>query len=223
MKTNHSKRYRAARGALDQSKRYTVEEAVAAFKGLPGVKFDATVECHAHVSRSGKKTDQAVRGTVSFPHAFGKSKRIAAFVPSDQEAAARLSGATLVGGAELVEEIRQKGVLDFDVAVAHPSVMRDLSKIVKLLGPKGLMPNPKNETVTTDVAKTIKELAGGKAAFRADSGGNVHVPCAKLSQEPATIVENVNAFITALKTSVGSATVSLTLSTTMGPGVKISL
>ncbi len=130
---------------------------------------------------------------------------------------------TLTRRAELVEEIRQKGVLDFDVAVAHPSVMRDLSKIVKLLGPKGLMPNPKNETVTTDVAKTIKELAGGKAAFRAESGGNVHVPCAKLSQEPATIVENVNAFITALKTSVGSATVSLTLSTTMGPGVKISL
>lgn len=219
------KKYQEAASKIEADKMYTLEEAVALVPQTATTKFDATVEVHVKLGIDAKKGDQQVRGTVTLPNSFGKAKRIAVF--ANQEAdqkAAKDAGAALVGGPELVKEIKQSGKVEFDVAIATPDMMKDLAVIAKVLGPKGLMPSPKAETVTPDVVKAIEELGKGKAGFKNDSGSNVHMAVGKASMTPEQLTQNVQSFIDAIKaakpeSSKGSYFINASIATSMGPGI----
>ncbi len=222
----HSKRYREAQKLIDRSKKYTAEEAVKLLQQVSKVKFDAGVEIHLNLGIDPKKADQIVRGTVSLPHGTGKKKRVAVFAEGKDADAARKAGADIAGGEELIKEIKQKGAVDFEVAIAHPSMMRHLGQIAKILGPKGLMPNPKNETVTPDVAGAVRDVQGGKVSFRNDDSGNIHQLVGRISYEAPKLVENLAAYLEAVKrarpaAAKGTYIVSATLSSSMSPGIPI--
>ncbi|OGL66720.1 50S ribosomal protein L1 [Candidatus Uhrbacteria bacterium RIFCSPHIGHO2_01_FULL_63_20] len=215
-----------AKKMVDPKKTYTVDEAIALVKTLPKREFDESVELHVRLGIDPTKGDQQVRGTIAFPHGVGKSKRVAAFVEAAKEAEAKAAGADLVGGEELIAEIATKQVIDFDVAVATPAMMPKLAKLAKTLGPKGLMPNPKTDTVGPNVGKMVAEQKAGKQTFKNDSAGNVHQIFGRVSFDEAKLKENLTALIELIKkmkpaSSKGIYVKSATVATTMGPAIHI--
>ena len=193
---NHGKKYRAMAEKFDNKKIYSIEEAVKLMKENVTVKFDESVEVHIKTNVDPKKGDQQLRSTVALPHGTGKVMRIAV-VTSTSEKEAKEAGADLIGGEDLMEKMAKE--INFDILVATPEMMPKLAKMAKILGPKGLMPNPKTETVTTKIKETVEALKKGKAAFKNDDTANVHQLVGKLSFEDAELVENIQAFIGAVE------------------------
>jgi large subunit ribosomal protein L1 len=222
----HSKRYTELKKLVDPKKLYTPAEAVELVKKTSTTKFDGAIELHANLGIDVKKSDQIVRFTIVMPHASGKVKKVAAFVPADKEKDAKDAGAEFVGSEDLIEEITKTGKIDFDVAVATPDMMPKLAKLAKILGPKGLMPNPKTDTVGTNVKKMIEELKKGKVTIKNDATANIHQAIGRASMETNAILENLQLVTTSIrKTKPASAKgvfiKSLTLTSTMGPAVRI--
>ena len=220
------KRLEAAAKAYDKSKIYTVEEGVKIVKDNAKAKFDETVELHVKLGIDTKKADQQVRSTVALPHGTGKTKRIAVIAKGEHAQDAQKAGADKVGCEDIVEEVL-KGKIDFDVLVATPDTMKDLAKAAKILGPRGLMPNPKSGTVTFDLANTIKALKAGRIEFKADTYGIVHAIIGKASFDAAKIAENAKAVMDTIvrikpSTSKGVYVKSISMSSTMGPGVFVT-
>jgi len=223
--TGPGKRYRAAAESYDREKEYLPDHAMQIIKSFPDTKFDETVEVAFRLGIDTRKADQALRGTVSLPHGTGKSVRVAAFAVGEKAREATEAGADIVGGEELVEEVI-KGQIDFEAAVATPDMMAAVGKAGRVLGPRGLMPNPKTGTVTNDIAKAVSDIKGGKVEYRADRTGNVHLLIGKKSFDQRQLLENYLAVLDELQkakpsSAKGRYIQSLTVSTTMGPGVKI--
>ncbi|MBI3940852.1 MAG: 50S ribosomal protein L1 [Acidobacteria bacterium] len=212
---------------LVEARPYALGEAVALMKKVKFAAFDETAEVALRLGVNPKHADQMVRGTIVLPNGLGKSKRVAVVAPSDKIKDAQEAGADEVGGDELVEKI-QKGYLDFDVLIATPDMMKSIGKLGKVLGPRGLMPNPKTGTVTLDVAKAVKEVKAGKVEFRVDKNGVIHAPFGKLSFPEPNLVQNAQALIDAVvrakpTTSKGKYLRRVTISSTMGPGIDIDV
>lgn len=225
---SHGKRYTAIAGKIDAAKVYTLDEALDFVIANLAEKFDSSVEIHCHLGIDPKKSDQLIRGTISLPHGTGKTKRVAAFVGNAQEADAKAAGADVVGGEELINEIKKTEKTDFDVAVASPEMMPKLAVIAKVLGTRGLMPSPKNETVTANIKKAVEELKKGKVTFKNDDTANVHQVVGKVSFGKDKLTENINTFIEALRkakpaSSKGIYLQSITLCSAMGPGVRVAI
>jgi large subunit ribosomal protein L1 len=219
------KRYREAEAKIDRDREYAPGEAFKILKSLPDAKFDETVEVALRLGIDPRKADQMVRGTVSLPNGTGRSVRVAVFAVGDKAREATEAGADLVGGEELVDEVI-KGNIDFDAAVATPDMMATVGKAGRVLGPRGLMPNPKTGTVTMDIAKAVADIKGGKVEYRSDRTGNVHVIVGKKSFDEHALVENylsiVDELLRAKPTGAkGRYIKSLAVSTTMGPSVRI--
>lgn len=219
------KRLEEAKKAFDAKKTYTLAEAAEIVKNNAKAKFDETVELHIALGVDTRKADQQVRSTVVLPNGTGKTKRIAVVAKGEKAQEAQQAGADLVGGDDIIEDIL-KGKMDFDVLLSTPDTMKDLSKAAKILGPRGLMPNPKSGTVTFDLATAIKELKAGRIEFKADSYGIVHTIAGKASFDAEKIAQNAKAIIeTILKikpaTAKGQYVKSISLSSTMGPGVSV--
>ena len=223
-----SKRYIANLEQIDKNKAYSIEEAVALAKKTSNSKFDATLEVAMNLNLDVKKADQQLRGAVVLPNGTGKSKRILVLAKGDQAKAATEAGAEYVGDIDMITKIEKENWFDFDVIIATPEMMPMLGKIGKLLGPKGLMPNPKTGTVTTDVAKAIEETKKGKVNYRTDSFGNVHGIFGKASFETDKLAENLKAFVDVIlkakpTTAKGNYVKNISISSTMGPGIKLDL
>jgi large subunit ribosomal protein L1 len=221
----HSKKYQEIKKKID-SEAYSLDKAIDFIKENKAANFEEAVEIHIRLGINPKKTEQQVKGGLILPGGEVKKKKIAAFVSPENEKEAQEAGADLVGGKELIAKIKDEKKCDFDVAIAEPKIMKDLSQIAKILGPRGLMPNPKTNTVTTDIKKTIAELKKGKVNFRNDAGGNIHQAIAKVSWPKEKIKDNLEAFILAVKKEKpagvkGNFIKGITLSSTMGPGLKI--
>jgi len=225
----HGKRYKESLASFDARKTYSPEEAIEIAKKTSNVKFDASIEVHFHLGIDPKKGEQQVRATVALPHGTGKTKKVAAFVMNpEKEREAKEAGADPVGGEELIAKIASSGKIDFDIAVATPDMMPKLAKIAKILGPKGLMPSPKNETVSPNIGKIVAELRKGKVAFKADDTANVHQIIGKASFTKEQLTENFNAIMDAIRrakpaTAKGTYVQSVTVTSTMGPGVKVAV
>jgi len=212
---------------MKDSNIYPIDEAIKTVRGEAKAKFDESIEVHVSLGIDPRKGDQQVRGTVILPHGTGKTNRIAAFVSEAGEKEAKEAGAEIVGGENLISEIKKTGKCDFEVAIAEPAMMPKLAVIAKILGPKGLMPSPKNETITTNIKKTIEDLRKGKVNFKNDDTANIHQLIGKVSWDSQQIKENLEAFLEALKKakpkgSKGTFFKGLTLCSTMGRGRKIS-
>ena len=223
-----SKRYIANLEQIDKNKTYTIEEAIELVKKTSNSKFDATLEVAMNLNLDVKKADQQLRGAVVLPHGTGKSKRILVLSKGEQATLAKNAGAEYVGDVDMITKIEKENWFDFDVIIATPEMMPMLGKIGKLLGPKGLMPNPKTGTVTTDVVKAIEETKKGKVNYRTDSFGNVHGIFGKASFDNVKLVENLKAFIEVIlkakpTTAKGNYVKNISISSTMGPGIKIDL
>ena len=223
-----SKRYTANLEKVDKSKVYTIEEAIKLVKDTSDAKFDATVEIAMNLNLDTKKNDQQLRGAVVLPHGTGKVKKILVLAKGDAAKAAREAGADFVGDVDMIQKLEQENWFDYDVIIATPEMMPLLGKIGKLLGPKGLMPNPKTGTVTMDTAKAVLETKKGKVNYRTDSFGNVHGIIGKVSFDNDKLVENLKAFVEAImkvkpSTVKGSYVKNISISSTMGPGVKLDL
>jgi large subunit ribosomal protein L1 len=221
----HGKRYREALKHIDPEKLYEPQAAVAALKQAPRAKFDETVEAHIRLGIDPKQADQQVRGTVVLPHGTGKSVRVLVFAKGDKVKEAQDAGADHVGLEEFTEKV-QGGWFDFDVAIATPDVMNVVGRLGRVLGPRGLMPNPKAGTVTFDIGRAVRETKGGKIEYRVDKTGIIHVAIGKASFSEQALAENfdtlINAVVRAKPSSAkGQYLKSISLSTTMGPGVKI--
>jgi large subunit ribosomal protein L1 len=219
------KKYRDATRRYDHDAVHTVGEAVGLVKRLAPATFDETVELVVRLGVDPRKADQMVRGTVALPSGTGKDVRIAVFASGDAAVAAREAGAELVGSEELAAEV-EGGMLDFDLAIATPDQMPVVGRLGRVLGPRGLMPNPKTGTVTTDVARAVSEFKGGKVEYRTDRYGNVHVPLGKVSFEPPALETNFRAVLDELQrvkpaSSKGRYLKKISVSSTMGPGVKV--
>jgi large subunit ribosomal protein L1 len=219
------KRLAKAEKEFDRSKLHALNDAAGVVKKCATAKFDETVEVHVKLGVDPKQSDQNVRGTVVLPHGMGKSKRVVVVAKGEKVKEAQAAGADRAGDADVIEEI-SKGWMDFDVLVATPDAMKDLTKLGKVLGPKGLMPNPKAGTVTFDVGRTVKELKAGRVEFKLDSYGIIHSAVGKASFEPQKIADNARAVLHAIVVakpagSKGQYLQSVTLSSTMGPGVKL--
>lgn len=222
-----SKSLRSAYEKIDAEKSYSASEAVKLMKSLSTVKFDATAEVHFCLGIDPKHAEQQVRSTISLPHGTGKSVRVVVFCGDDKVKAAKSAGAVEAGGTELIDKVA-KGWLDFDVAVATPDLMKDLAKIARVLGPKGLMPSPKAGTVTPDVEKSVQELVAGRLEFRNDKHGNVHTVFGKLSFDEKKLSENLEAMIKALQevkpaSIKGNYFKSIVINSTMGAGIKVEI
>ncbi len=222
-----SKRIREIAQTLDVQKMYSLKDAIAILKKYPPVKFDQTVEVSLKLGVDPRRSDQSVRGTVSLPNGTGKTTRILVFAKGEKVNEALAAGADYVGHEELVEKI-SAGWTDFDAVIATPDLMRDVGKLGKILGPRGLMPTPKAGTVTTDIAKAIQELKGGKIEFKLDRHGVINSGVGKLSFEGEQIETNIHAFLVAIQrarpaSAKGHYLKSLVISSTMGAGLKIDL
>jgi large subunit ribosomal protein L1 len=224
MKTR-SKGFKAVMEKVDRVKRYSLEEGVGLAQETGRAKFDETVEVSVRLGVDPRQADQNVRGTVVLPHGVGKKVRILVFAKGEKEREAQEAGADFVGGDDLIEKIRE-GWLDFDKTVATPDMMGAVGKIGKILGPRGLMPNPKVGTVTVEVSKAVKELKAGKLEFRVDKAGIVHAPVGKVSFGQEKLLDNTKAVLGAVlrarpASAKGQFVLGVTLSTTMGPGIKV--
>jgi large subunit ribosomal protein L1 len=210
---------------VDKSKIYILDEAVSLVKETAKAKFDETIEVHVRLGIDPKQSDQIVRGIVSLPHGIGKTRKVAVLAKGEKQREAEKAGADIVGSDDLIESI-SKGNIDFDVLVATPDIMKDLSKVAKILGPKGLMPNPKSGTVTFDIAVTVKELKKGRVEYKNDSFGIIHVSVGKASFEKGKLVDNIKALVEAVlkakpSSSKGQYIKSISISSTMGPGIYV--
>ncbi len=216
----------AAAAAQVEARPYAVEEAVTLVQKIKFAKFDETVEVHMRLGVDPKHADQMVRGTVVLPHGLGKSKRVLVIATGDKLREAEAAGADIFGGEEMVTRIQSEGWTDFDAVIATPDMMRSVGRLGKILGPRGLMPNPKTGTVTTDIAKAVEETKAGKVEFRVDKTGVIHAPVGKVSFENAKLLENTQTLITAVvkakpSAAKGKYVKSATLCSTMGPGVSL--
>lgn len=223
---NYGKKYREARQSINREERYDPEIALDLVKKCSKAAFDETVELAVRLGVNPKHADQQVRGTVVLPHGTGKSVRVLVFAKGDKAKEAETAGADVVGGEELAEKI-QGGWLDFDVAVATPDMMGTVGKLGRILGPRGMMPNPKSGTVTFDLSRAIEEIKAGKVEFRTEKAGNVHVPIGKVSFGAEQLQQNFYSVIEALvkakpPAAKGQYLKSISISSTMGPGIKIS-
>lgn len=223
-----SKRARVNNELVNKGQTYSLEEAIDLVKKTGNTKFVGSVEVHIKTNIDPKKTDQAIRGTISLPHGTGKTKRIAAFVTEGSETTAKQAGAVIVGGEELIKQIKETEKTDFDVAVAEPAMMPKLAIIAKILGTRGLMPNPKTGTVSDNITGAIAEIAGGKVSFKNDDSGNVHQIIGKSDFDATKLSENFRAFYEAVLQAKPAAVkksyiANLTMNATMGPSIKVSL
>jgi len=221
------KRYKELSKLVDRNKTYSLEETVKLVKKTANAKFDETIELCLRLGIDPKRQDQIVRGTVLLPHGTGKSKVVAVIAKGEKAKEAKETGADFVGAEDLIENIA-KGAIKFDALIATPDSMRDLSKLGKILGPKGLMPSPKAGTVTFEIADAIKKIKAGQVEFRADSSGVIHLSVGKASFDEMKLVENINAVIGAVQRArppsvKGQYLRSLNICSTMGPGIKVSL
>ena len=212
----------------DKTKSYPVAEAIELTKKFSKAKFDASVEVHVRLGIDTKKGEQQVRAAVALPHGTGKTVKVAAFVTPAKEKEVKAAGADYAGGDELIAEIKKTEKTDFQVAVAEPAMMKNLAQIAKILGTRGLMPSPKNDTVTPDPAKAVAELKKGKVSFRNDDTGNVHVAIGKISFDANKLTENFNTLLDAVRkakpsSSRGVYIKNISLSSTMGPGIKVNI
>ena len=219
------KKYREAKNKIDRTKRYTLEEALQLLPETSYVRFDEGIDVAIRLGVDPKKPDQMVRGTVVLPHGTGKEVKVLVFAQGEKEKEAREAGTDYVGGEDLVEKI-SKGWLDFDKAIATPDMMKVVSTVGKILGPRGLMPNPKVGTVTFEVGKAVQDIKSGKVEFKVDKAGNLHVAVGKVSFGQEKLQENVLALLDSVTkakpaSSKGAYVKGLTISTTMGPGIKI--
>jgi large subunit ribosomal protein L1 len=219
------KRYRAARAAIDREKLYVPAEAIATLKALPDAKFDETVEVHLRLGLNVRHADEQLRGTLMLPNGTGREMRVAVFAEGDKAREAEEAGADVVGSADLAAKV-EGGFLDFDVAIATPDQMGNVGRLGRVLGPRGLMPNPKTGTVTFDVAKAVSEAKAGKLEYRTDRGANVHVAIGKKSFDERKLLENYAALVEEIVRAKPSAAKGryikgITLTTTMGPGLHV--
>lgn len=222
----HGKKYNESAAAIDHNKLYETDEALNLVKTLAKAKFDETVEVSIRLGVDPRHADQQIRGAVVLPHGTGRTVRVLVFAKGEKAKEAEEAGADRVGAEELIEEI-QKGWLDFDVAVATPDLMGAVGRLGKILGPKGLMPNPKTGTVTFDVGKAVKEIKAGKVEYRVDKTGIVHVPIGKVSFEPDALLKNFRTLMDVIikakpSGAKGTYVKSVAVSSTMGPGVRIA-
>ena len=220
-----SKRYTQAAALVDKTITYALDKAVDVVKQFPATKFNESVELSVSLTIDPKKTDQVVRGTVTLPHGSGKTRRVAVFCKGEKELQAKEAGADFVGAADLIEKVTG-GWMDFDVAVATPDMMRDVSRLGKILGPRGMMPNPKAGSVTDDVAKAVKEIKQGKVEFKMDKLANIHFVIGQRSFEPQQLVENGHAAIEAIvharpSSLKGKMIRRMSLASTMSPGIPL--
>jgi len=220
------KRYNAAREKIDPLKKYSLDEGVKLLKETVHCKFTETVEVAIRLGVDPTKADQMVRGTVKLPFGTGKAIRVLVFAKGEKEEEARNAGADYVGSDDLIARIRDEGWQEFDLAVATPDMMGSVGKLGKILGPKGLMPNPKSGTVTFDIGKAVQEFKAGRVEFRVDKGGNLHVPVGKSNFEENKLRENILSLVDAVNamkppTSKGVYLKGVSLSSTMSPGIKI--
>ena len=221
-----TKRFGAAKKLVDASRSYTVDEAMALVKQTATAKFDETIEVSIRLGVDPRHADQMVRGVVVLPHGTGKTQRVLVFAKGDKATEAQNAGADIVGGEELVDKIAIENFFDFDVCVATPDMMRFLGKLGKVLGPKGLMPNPKSGTVTNEIANAVKEIKAGKVEYRVDKTAIVHVPVGKASFDADKLADNFNTLIGAIikakpASAKGTYIKSVVLSSTMGPGIRM--
>jgi large subunit ribosomal protein L1 len=226
MAARASKRYRAANEAIDASKLYRLEEAVDLLQGFPALKFDESVDLAINLGVDPKHADQMVRGAIVLPHGTGKEMRVLVFAKGDKEKEAREAGADHVGGEDLAKKIQGENWLEFDRVIATPDMMSVVGRLGKILGPRGLMPNPKLGTVTMDVASAVREHKAGKIEYRVDKSGIIHASIGRRSFEPRQLVENAAALIEVVvkakpAASKGVYLKKIAISTTMGPGVRI--
>ena len=224
----HGKKYQEAAKLVDRTMQYDSAEAIALVKKTATAKFDETVEVHIRTGCDGRHAEQQIRGAVVLPNGTGKTVRVLVFAKGDKVNEAEAAGADHVGGEELSPRIQNEGWLDFDVVVATPDMMGVVGRLGKVLGPKGLMPNPKAGTVTMDVAKAISDIKAGKIEYRLDKANIIHVPVGKISFEESKLQENFDALMEAIVKAKPSALKgqylrSITLATTMGPGVKVNV
>lgn len=222
-----SKRYKESEKQIDRAKTYLLKEAISILKKLSPPKFDAAVDLHFHVNVDPKKSDQMVRGTVVLPHGTGKKVRVAVFCRGEHERLAKEANADYVGGNELIDKVAA-GFLDFDCTIATPEMMKDLSRLGKILGPRGLMPSPKTGTVTNDIAKAIEDVKKGKVEFRIDKQGGMHLSVGKLSFPEDKLYENASRVIEALNEAKpasvkGKFINSLFISSTMNLGLRLAI
>lgn len=221
------KKYTESMARIDKTREYPLDEAVEVLKNLPAAKFDETFEFSARLGVNPKHADQQVRGTCLLPHGTGKTVRVLVLTRGEKEQEAQEAGADYVGSKEFIEKI-QSGWFEFDVAIATPDMMGEVGKLGRILGPRGLMPNPKVGTVTFDVAKAVHDAKAGKIEYRVDKGSNIHVPVGKVSFDRQKLVENVKALVVELlrakpSSAKGKYILSMHLSSTMGPSVKIDM
>jgi large subunit ribosomal protein L1 len=222
---NESKRKKAIRELVEKGKEYELKEAVSILKKAPQTKFDQTVE--VAIKLTVEQSSTPIRGTVSLPHGTGKKLRVAVFCKGDFEKQAKEAGAEFVGSDELIKKVSD-GWCDFDVAVATPDMMKELARLGKVLGPRGLMPNPKSGTVTTEIAKAVGELQAGKIEFRMDKQSGIKAPVGKLSFEENALTENISSFVKTVMNSNPKLQKiqnwkSIAISSTMGPGIRLDL
>src|SRR5437762_3053228 len=225
MARNPGKQYQAARKQVE-AKEYQLEQAIPLLKKIKFAKFDETVEVHLRLGVDGKHADQQVRGTIVLPNGLGKSKKVLVIASGDKQREATEAGADLVGGEDMVAKIQTENWTDFDAVIATPDMMRSVGRLGKVLGPRGLMPNPKTGTVTNDVTQAVKEIKAGKVEFRLDKTNCIHCPVGKISFEAKALIENANSLMQAVvrakpSAAKGKYVKSATICSTMGPGVHL--
>src|SRR5512146_708366 len=221
----HGKRYNESRGAIDRESLYSPVEAIRLLKGSPAAKFDETVEVHFRLGLNVRHADEQLRGTLMLPHGTGRETRVAVFAEGEKAREAEEAGADVVGSADLAKRI-EEGFTDFDVAIATPDQMGNVGRLGRVLGPRGLMPNPKTGTVTFDVGKAVRDAKAGKLEYRTDRGANVHVPIGKKSFGERQLVENYAALVDEIVRAKPAAAKGryirqITLTSTMGPGIHV--
>lgn len=225
--TKLTKRMATSVAKVDKNKVYSLDEAIKLVKETSGVKFDASVEIHANLGIDPKKGEQQIRSTVVLPHGIGKTKKVAVFASSDKEKEAKESGADVIYMEEDIKRLKDTGKIDFEIAVTTPDMMPKMAAVAKVLGPKGLMPNPKTETVGPNLKKMVEELKRGKITFKNDDTSNIHQLVGKVSFSEAQLKENIAIFVEALKkakpsSSKGTYLKNLVLCSTMGPAIRLS-